>query len=169
MNIVLAITGPTGSGKTTVADKLAQHIDRCVNIDVDYVKHFIASGFIYDQSPAGVQQWKLLGENIGLLARNFLGAGYNVIINGYINAPACENIQKHVTFTHKLLLLPHIDVAVQRDAGRKEEVKMGVDAVKEHYSYFSGDRFYDDFTRVDTTNHSVEETIRSIFGLIKHE
>mgnify|MGYP003591616781 FL=1 len=42
---VLAITGPTGSGKSTVSEKLAKQIDRCVNIDADHIKHMIVSGF----------------------------------------------------------------------------------------------------------------------------
>jgi broad-specificity NMP kinase len=32
---VIAITGPAGSGKSTTASKLAECIDRCVNIDAD--------------------------------------------------------------------------------------------------------------------------------------
>ena len=40
-NFVLAITGPAGSGKSTVATRLAKQIEKCVNIDADYVKHMV--------------------------------------------------------------------------------------------------------------------------------
>ena len=49
MNFVLALTGPAGSGKSTIAEKLAKQIDRCVNIDADHIKHMIVSGFFKDE------------------------------------------------------------------------------------------------------------------------
>ncbi len=138
---LLAITGPAGSGKSTTASKLAEHIEHCVNIDADVVKHMIVNGFIYDLSPAGITQWELLGTNIGMLARNFHDAGYNVVINGYINEPAWVNIQKHATLTHKVLLLPHIDTVTARDTGRHEDVRLGAETIQVHHDYFSTSSF----------------------------
>lgn len=163
---VLALTGPAGSGKSTIAGKLAKEIEQCVNIDVDHVKHMIVSGFIYDKTPKGVRQWELLGDNIGLLAKNFQNAEYNVIINGYINEPAWHNIQKHVTLTHKVLLLPHVDTIIQRDAGRDEDVRMGNEAINVHHDYFSSSEFYRDFTKLDTTEHTIEETVEELKGML---
>ncbi len=107
---VIAITGPAGSGKTTVADKLAKQLDRCVNIDADHIKHMIVSGFFFELNPDGTKkwgfnQWELVGDSIGLLAHNFQESGYSIIINGYLDEPAWEHIAKHVHFTHKFLLL----------------------------------------------------------------
>ena len=159
---ILVITGPTGAGKTTIATELAKQVDRCVNIEVDTVKHLIITGFIYGDSAAGVPQWELLGTNIGMLAKNFQAAGYNVIINGYINEPALDNIQKHVTLDRKVLLLPHVDTTIQRDSGRHDDIKMGEDSVREHNDYFSHTSTYNDFTKIDSTEHSVAETLRII-------
>lgn len=159
---ILAITGPSGSGKTTVAAKLAKKIKQCVNIDADHVKHFIVNGFIYDDTPAGVKQWELLGENTGILARNFVNAGYNVIINGYINEPAWHTLQRHVKLTHKVLLLPKLAKVQERDAGRDAEIRMGEKAVDRHHDYFTGSSFFDDFARIDSSEHSVEETVTLI-------
>lgn len=167
--LVLAITGPTGSGKSTVAEKLAKQIDCCVNIDADHIKHMVVSGFYKDDANAGgwgFNQWGLVGDSIGLLAANFFKEGYKVIINGYIDEPAWTNIQKHITFTHKILLLPHIDTVTQRDAGRNEDVRMGQESVKEHHRHFSGDSFFEDFIKLDTTNHSVEETVSKVLEIV---
>jgi len=171
MKIVLTITGPSGSGKSTVAEKLAKQLDHCVNIDADHIKHMIVSGFYYDMKPNGTKkwgfnQWELVGDSIGLLARNFINAGYDVIINGYIDDPAWINLQKHVTLTHKVLLLPHLDAVIKRDAGRNEDVRMGDEAVKEHHVHFSSDSFFDDFIKLDTTDHTTEETISKILEII---
>lgn len=118
---VLAITGPTGSGKSTVAEKIAKKLDNCVNIDADHIKHMLVSGFYKDDTNPGgwsFNQWGLVGDSIGLLAANFQIEGYKVIINGYIDEPAWTNIQKQVTITHKVLLLPDVSTVTQRDAGR---------------------------------------------------
>jgi hypothetical protein len=166
---VLAITGPTGSGKTTVATELAKQINNCVNIDADTVKHMIVTGFIYGDSAEGIPQWELLGANIGMLAKNFQDAGYGVIINGYINEPAWNNIQRCVTLDRKVLLLPHVDTITRRDAGREADIQMGEETVKEHHGYFSGAAFYQDFVKIDSTSHSLNETVQAIKDVINKE
>jgi hypothetical protein len=167
--IVLAITGPAGAGKSTVAEKLAKQLGRCVNIDADHIKHMIVSGFYKDDSAGGwgFDQWGLVGDSIGLLARNFLDAGYDVIINGYIDEPAWTNLQRHITLTHKVLLLPRLDTVTDRDAGRREDIRMGAAVVGEHHAYFSTDEFFDDFIKLDTTDHSADETVAEIVKEIR--
>ena len=169
---VLAVTGPTGSGKSTVSERLAKQVERCVNIDADHIKHMIVSGFYKDEkNPGGwgFNQWGLVGDSIGLLAANFLKEGYKVIINGYIDEPAWTNIQKHLTFTHKVLLLPHIDVVATRDKGRSEDVQMGEDAVTEHHKHFSSDSYFEDFIKLDTSDHTTDETVNKILEIMKEQ
>jgi len=159
---ILAITGPAGSGKSTVASLLAKQIDNCVNIDADHVKHMVANPFIYDDSIEGIKQWELLGDNIGALATNFINSGYSVIINGYINEPAWRKILEHVQLTHKMLLLPTIEEVIKRDSLRQKDYVMGEEAVREHYDYFSTSHFFDDFSRLDTSEQTNEETVNFI-------
>ena len=167
-HFVLAITGPAGSGKSTVAEKLAKQLDRCVNIDVDHVKHMVVSGFFVDKSnpenPSGwrFSQWDLVGDSIGVLAANFAKNGYNVIINGYIDPPGWAKIDKQIHITKKVLLLPELSKVVERDAARPQDFVMGQQSVAKHHKAFSNDRFYDDFTKLDTTKHSIDETVEAI-------
>jgi len=167
MSYIIAITGPTGAGKSIVATQIAKEIDKCVNIDADVVKHFIENGFIYDESPQGVEQWRLLGKNIGQLAKNFQESGYNVVINGYLNEPAWENIQLFVKLDQKLLLLPSVETTVKRDQGRSIETTMGEDAVKSHATYFSTNLYYSDFVKIDSTNQTVDQTVEVILNGLK--
>lgn len=170
---VLAITGPSGSGKSTVGEKVAKQLDHCVNIDADHIKHMVVSGFYVDknnpENPSGwgFSEWELVGESIGLLAHNFLDHDYDVIINGYIDEPAWMSLQRHVTLTRKVLLLPHLDTVIQRDAGRNEDVRMGDAAVKKHHIHFSSDSFFDDFVKLDSTDHTTEETVSKIVEIVK--
>lgn len=165
--IVLAITGPAGSGKTTVAAKLSKQIKDCVNIDADQIKHCIVNGFKYNDSTEGIKQWILLGENIGLLARNFQKQRYNVIINGCMDESTWKQIQKHITFTHKILLLSHLETTIQRDSSRPKAFVMGKKTVKEHNHYFLNNKFYKDFTIIDSTKHSTIKTVKEIRKIIE--
>ncbi len=168
---IIAITGPAGSGKSTVANMLAKQIDQCVNIDADHVKHMIVSAFKYDLMPDGTKKWRfeewpLVGDSIGMLAKKFWQAGYHVIINGYIDQVAWENIQKQITFTDKFLLLPELETVKRRDKQRPDDQPMGDGIVTEHHDYFSSTAYYQDFTRLDTTDNSVEETVDEILKIL---
>lgn len=163
---VIAITGPAGSGKSTVGGNLAKQIEQCVNIDVDLVKHMIVSGFVYDKSPAGIKQWELLGRNLGFLANGFHQYGYNVILNGYINEPAWNNIVKHILLTHKVLLLPSLGTVKARDKARQEDDIVGEETVTTHYDYFSNAPFYDDFIKVDSTSDTVVQTVDKVLKIL---
>ncbi|MBI2009335.1 (d)CMP kinase [Candidatus Saccharibacteria bacterium] len=160
--LIIAITGPGGAGKSTVAKILAKKIKKCVNIEVDSLKHFIVNGFVYDESPTGLEQWDLLGNNIGVVASNFRKAGYNIIINGYLGDPEWYKVQEYVKLTHKFLLLPQKGEINKRDAGRDDDAKLGEKMVSRHHKYFSGDKFFDDFIKIDSTNHTVEETTEKV-------
>ena len=169
-SFVLALTGPTGSGKSTVGERVAKSFERCVNINTDHVKHMIVSGFYEDPSlPAGgdFTEWELTGESIGLLAANFLDKGYSVVINGAIHKSAWQRIEESVNITHKLLLMPELDENIVRDNGRSEQDAMGTPAVIEHHKMFSTAEYYQAFQEIDTTNQSVNETVQQVLTIIK--
>ncbi len=163
---IIAITGPSGAGKTTVAEKLAKQYEKCVHIDVDLVKHFIVTGFIYGPKSAGAAQWKLLGTNVGQLAKNFAMQGYLVIVNGYMEKSSRTEIDKFIEFSNKILLLPSVEENIKRDKGRTKEVRMGSKAVKTGQKYFRENGFYSDFKIFDTSDDSIEKTIQKIKSYI---
>lgn len=158
---LIAITGPTGSGKSTTAQLLAEQFDPCVNIDVDLVKHFIVSGFRYEEAD-GVDQWKLLGKNLGMLAVNFHQEGYNVIINGYLREQAWAEVEKYVKFTHAFLLLPTLEVTRTRNLGRDAKDQMDNESVLKHYEFFAKHKYYANFTKIDSSAQGVNETVELI-------
>lgn len=167
MNI--AITGPTGTGKSTIGDAVAKKLDKCVNIDADHIKHMIVGGFYKDESNAGgwsFSEWALVGESIGLLAKNFNEKGFNVIINGYIDKLAWSEIEKIITFDHMLLLLPDANTNKLRDVGRSEDIQMGEASVDEHQNHFRTEPIYEGFTKLDTSNETVEQSVSRIMEML---
>ncbi len=169
---VIAITGPAGVGKSTVAGKLAKQFRKCANIDADHIKHMLVSAFSYDLNADGTKRWSfndwvLVGESIGMLANKFQQARYDVIINGYIDEAAWDKIQKQINITHKFLLLPSLDTTKYRDKQRPDDQPMGSQMVAEHYNYFSTANFYHDFVKLDTTTQEVEETVGIIEKILE--
>ncbi len=171
-NFVVAITGPTGAGKSTVGEGVAKRLGQCVTIDADHLKHMIVGGFYVDASSPedpkgwGFREWDLVGESIGLLAQNFKKHGYDVVINGYIDEEGWQSLHQHVTIDYKIMLLPSVETIVQRDAGRIADVQMGEVTARKHHEHFSSDPFFRDFTRLDTTNENVATTVEKVIKII---
>lgn len=162
---VIAITGPAGSGKSSVGEKLAKKLDKCVNIDADHIKHMIVGGFYKDDTNPGgwgFSEWGLVGDNIGLLAKNFQEKGFDVVINGYIDEPAWTNIEEQVKLTHRFLLLPDLETTKARDKQRSGDQPMGGSVVDEHHEHFSSSDLYRDFLKIDSTGHSIDQTVAEI-------
>lgn len=170
--MIIAITGPAGSGKTTVAKALTKKLPNSVNIEVDHVKHFIKNGFRIEHWPSGkekwvFEQWSLVGDSIGLLAKNFQDKGHDVIINGYMDEAAWKAVLEHVQLNYKFLLLPNFDTILERDAQRSGYDIMGKEAIQEHHDDFANNPYYKSFTKIDSTEHSVDETVALILEKIK--
>jgi adenylylsulfate kinase-like enzyme len=168
VTFILALTGPTGAGKSAVARLLATRLPECVNIEVDHVKMFIVSGYRYEE-PDGIDQWRLLGTNLGMLGANYQKAGYNVFVNGFLTVDAWEELQRGVTLTHRVLLLPSLEVNLKRDDARPYEDWLGEDEVRKHHAFFEANAtYFSSFTRIDSSNQTVEETAEALAALLPH-
>lgn len=171
MSKIIALTGPSGVGKNTIAEAITKQLENFVHIDADYVKHMNPNAFTKIIDADGGENWEysawgLLGENIALLTKNFMEHGYDVIINGWVEVETWVEIEKLIKINHRILLLPEIDVNIARDAGRPEQMRMGEKAIHRGHDYFTSNKYFESFTKIDTSNDAVEETTARIVEII---
>jgi cytidylate kinase len=81
---VLILTGPPGSGKTTVAEIVASRFERSVHLVCDDFFHFIRSGYIEPWRPESHAQNTVVMGTVGDAATSYADGGYLTIVDGII-------------------------------------------------------------------------------------
>jgi len=166
MSFILCVTGPAGAGKTTVTGLVAHQLERSVCIEVDAVKEFIISDFADYETSLGNQKWQLLGDNIGVLAKNYQVAGYNVIIDGYLKLSSWKRLLKHVDVDYKFLMLPSLEVNIQRNNLRSGNKKLLSQTIQRHHAFYSHDKYFEKFIKLDSSTDSASETASKILAYL---
>jgi adenylylsulfate kinase-like enzyme len=157
-NKIIIITGSTASGKSTVAKLLCKEYSKCVRLDVDRVKHFVESGFKYNETKEGKAQWYLCTKNIVLLAKNYLKNGYVVVIEGVLrNQENWQIIFEELKPQHKFLLLADKKYLYLRNSKRDKKFKMLKKDIDEHIKEFGHNFYHKYFTVVN--NIDLEKTV----------
>jgi predicted kinase len=79
---ILLITGPPGSGKTTVARILAAEFERSVHLESDFFFKFISAGYIEPWKAESREQNEIVMQIVGDAAAGYAAAGYFTIVDG---------------------------------------------------------------------------------------
>jgi chloramphenicol 3-O-phosphotransferase len=78
---VLVLTGPPAAGKTTVAQAVADRLERAAVVEVDALRAMVRRGHVAAWYPGeGTAQHRLGARHACLLARGFVGAGFKVVV-----------------------------------------------------------------------------------------
>lgn len=158
---LIIITGPTASGKSTVAKMLCKKYKKAVRLDIDRVKHFIEAGFIYNESKEGKEQWKLCTKNIILLVKNYLKAGYVVVLEGVlVGKENWRKIFKEFSTYNRFLLISSKKDLYTRNAKRTEQFIMEEVDIDEHLKVFQ-DKFYKKYFG-EVENNNLGDTVEKI-------
>jgi predicted kinase len=119
---VLLLTGPPGSGKSTVGPLVAERFDRAATIEADWFFTTIAGGFIMPWLPAAhAQNQTLLRACASAAAAMSLG-GYTVVVEGVLGPwylpLLTEELARSGADVHYVVLRPPVEVILARAEAR---------------------------------------------------
>lgn len=122
---VIIITGVMASGKSTIAQLLAERLERGVHLRGDTFRRMIVTGreeFLPNPSPEAVRQLQLRYQISASVADLYVKAGFNVVVQDIIVGPMLkefiDSIQSSPVFL--VVLSPNEKTIMEREESRRK-------------------------------------------------
>jgi predicted kinase len=156
------------SGKSTVAQRLAERLPRCVHLRGDVFRRMIVSGraeMDFELSEEALAQLRLRYRIAAEVARMYLDAGFSVVYQDIVIGSALADVMRQLPreLLHVVVLCPSVEAVAAREAVRAKSGYADSAAV------LSFDRALRAGTPrvglwVDSSALTVEETVDLILG-----
>lgn len=111
---VIILTGPPGSGKSTVAALHARTYRRAVHLHTDDFWHFIVTGLIPPYEPASDSQNHTVVEVIAGAAYTYAQGGFTTIVDGIVGPWMLGHYLAHAR-QHRDVALTYVVLRAGRD------------------------------------------------------
>ena len=163
---ICLITGPAGSGKSSVSKALAKKFEHSAVIEVDTLRHMIKGGYVrpWPHTEEVDIQLLLSAENACSIADNFLEKNFTVFIDDVVGKKLLEKYSDH--FKDKdfkaFLLLPSLESLLVRFDNRGDDQELRLRTAELH-KIFLDKKDTLNWQVIDSSNHTLEKTIEQIY------
>lgn len=164
---VFLITGPSASGKSTVARLLAERFARGVHLEGDFFRRSIVSGrheLTPDPAPEALRQLRLRYRLAAAAADAYFEQGFTVVVEDVIAGPMLAECTALIRSKplHMVVLLPSVETIAAREAARETK----------GYANWSIEQLYDAFVNdtprrglwLDNSDQAPERTVAEILA-----
>jgi guanylate kinase len=166
---ICLITGPAGSGKSSVSKALASKFERSAVIEVDTLRGMIKGGYArpWPHNEEVDLQLSLSAKNACDMTNNLLEKGFNVFIDDVVGRKLLEQYSN--SFKDKnfkaFLLMPSLEALLRRfdERGNNEELRK---RTIELHSKFLEKKDELNCQIINSSNQTLEETVDEIYKSI---
>lgn len=167
MNSLYIITGPAGVGKTTIAELIAESIEKSVLIEGDLIYHQVIGGYKapWEEGNHLSTFWKACEELINV----YLNEGYNVVFDYIVDVDDLNSMRDRFNNYSKkfAILISDEDTLIERDGKRDISDQMH-ERCKILLQDFINKNFEDKYY-IDTSNMSIDEISNEIMNNSKFD
>jgi guanylate kinase len=166
---ICLITGPAGSGKSSVSKALANKFERSAVIEVDTLRHMIKGSYArpWPHNEEVDLQVSLSTKNACDMATNLLEKGFNVFIDDVVGRKLLaqySNSFKDKNFK-AFLLMPSLESLLRRFDDRGDDKDLRERTIELHKN-FSEKQDKLNCHVINSSDHTLEETVDEIYKSI---